>query len=259
MIENEGLWMDVGQDKGTFIMARRVKARPETCCQLRTLPMTIQVRCFPLAICALILLSLPSLAQTPEHRPTKSPPPALEQQPGLSPGANSIESVANEIALLRKSLQTLNTRLREISDKVLAPEANQSGQPNDKQNRLAQSLDVLTRAEQRAEALRKQLLELIEKETVVKTRLLQIDEEMRPESIERALNPIGSTRTVELRDSRRRILENERKGFDSLLMQTAQSRVRLEDDVKQADAMVARLRQRIFPLIEKEMEKINPN
>lgn len=220
--------------------------------------MTIQIRYSPVVICAMILFSLPSFAQTSERRPTNSPP-AQEQSPTLTPNANSVDSMANEIGLLRKSLQTLNTRLREISEKVLATEASPSGQPNEKQNRLAQSLDILTRAEQRAEALRKQLLELIEKETVIKSRLLQIEEEMRPESIERALNPVGSTRTVELRDSRRRVLENERRGFESLLNQTVQSRLRLEDDVKQADGMVSRLRQRIFPLIEREIEKINPN
>lgn len=70
----------------------------------------------------------------------------------------------------------------------------------------------MTRAEQRAEALRKELLERIEKEASLKSRLVQIEEEIRPESIERAMNPIGSTRTVELRDVRRRVLENERSG-----------------------------------------------
>jgi hypothetical protein len=82
---------------------------------------------------------------------------------------------------------------------------------------------------------------------------------MRPESIERAASLVGSTRTAELRDVRRRVLENDRKGYESLLSQTSQSRLRLEDDVRQADAMVSRLRQRVLPLIEKEIDKINPN
>jgi hypothetical protein len=64
---------------------------------------------------------------------------------------------------------------------------------------------------------------------------------------------------VELRDTRRRVLENEKRGFESLLAQISQSRVRLEEDVKQADALVSRLRQRILPLIDREIEKLNPN
>ncbi|HEX8772848.1 MAG TPA: hypothetical protein VF735_04530 [Pyrinomonadaceae bacterium] len=167
--------------------------------------------------------------------------------------------MANEISLLRKSLQTLNARLREISEKLLSNDARQGGSANDEQNRISRSLDLLSRSEQRAEVLRKQLLELIEKETAFKGRLVQIDEDLRPESIERSLSLVGTTRTLELRDVRRRVLENERRGVDSLLNQTVQMRVRLEEDVRQSDALVARLRQRLLPLIEKEIEKINPN
>lgn len=205
--------------------------------------MTLQVRCFPAVVCVAVLFSVPSFAQTPERPQTN---------------ANSTDAVANEIALLRKSVQTLNARLLEISNKVLAPDASQSGS-NDKQNPIALNLDLLTRAEQRAEILRKQLLELIEKETSLRSRLVQIDEDMRPESIERALNPYGTTRTAELRDARRRVLENDRKGIESLLNLTTQSRIRLEEDVKQADLLVFKLRQRLLPLIDKEIEKINPN
>jgi hypothetical protein len=219
----------------------------------------MQVRFLPVAFCLSILCGVSSFAQTPERRQTNSTPPNQEQLSNLPPNATSIDIVANEIGLLRKSLQTLNLRLREISEKVSASGANQGGSPDEKQNRIALNLDILTRAEQRAEILRKQLLELIEKETSLKSRLVQIEEDMRPESIERAMTLVGSTRTVELRDTRRRVLENERKGFESLLGQTAQIRLRLEDDVRQADSMVFKLRQRIFPLIEKEIEKISPN
>jgi hypothetical protein len=161
------------------------------------------------------------------------------------------------MGLLRKSVQTLNLRLREISDKVVA--SGSSGSSTDRTNRLSLSLEILTKAEQRAEAMRKELLERIEREATLRSRLAINDEEIRPENIERALNPIGSTRTVEMRDTRRRVLENDRKGFESLLVQTSQSRVRLEDDVRQADALVAKLRQRLLPLIEREIEKLNIN
>ena len=88
---------------------------------------------------------------------------------------------------------------------------------------------------------------------------MQIEEDMRPENIERSLNVIGTTRTTELRETRRRVFENERRGVESLLNQTLQSRRQLEEDVKQADTMVSRLRERLFPLIEKEIDKIKPD
>ncbi len=217
--------------------------------------MTNPVRFFPVVVCVVILFNAPSFAQTSERRKSNSPPQAQEQLPSLPPNANSIDVVANEIGLLRKSLQSLNARLREISEKLLATDSSSNG----KQNSIALNLDLLTRAEQRAEALRKELLDLIEKEISFKSRLVQVEEDIRPENIERSMSLNGSTRTAELRDTRRRILENERKGVDSVLNQTSQSRARLEDDVRQADALVAKLRQRLLPLIEKEIEKIDPN
>lgn len=221
--------------------------------------MTKHVRSIPVVICVLIFCSLPAFAQTPGRRSSTSTAQARESSPDISPNADSNNVVANEIELLRKSLDTLNVRLREISEKVPASDSNPGGSPNDKQTRIALGLDLLTRAEQRAELLRKQLLELIEKETTLNGRLVQLEEDIRPENIERSMSLTGTTRTAELRETRRKVLETERKGTESLLELTTQGRDRLEDDVRRADAMVSRLRQRLLPLIEKEIENININ
>lgn len=213
--------------------------------------MSTQVRKLPLVICAMVLCSIPAFAQTPERRPTDSTTPVQGQD------TDSIERVANEIGLLRKTVQTLNVRLGAISEKVLSRDANDSGSSN-AQKSIALNLELLTRAEQRADMLRKQLIELIERETSLRVRLVQIEEDMRPENIERSLNVIGTTRTAELREARRRVFENERRGVESLLNQNLHSRRQLEEDVKQADVMVSRLRERLFPLIEKEIDKIKP-
>lgn len=223
--------------------------------------MTTGMKPLLVALCVMAF-SIASAAQTPERRQTAPRAASQEQPPNPSPNPLPIASagaVANEIALLRQSLQTLTARLRQISDKLSAPDAKE-GEPLDvRQSRITVSLDLLTRAEQRAEAMRRQLLELIEKETAYKGRLVQIEEEMRPESIERASSLVGSTRTVELREVRRRVLDNERRGFEALLKKTAESRAQLEADLQRADALVSRLRQRVLPLIEREIERINPN
>jgi hypothetical protein len=218
--------------------------------------MRTRARLLPFAICAVALVCAEARAQTPERRPTPQTPQAQEQ----TPNAEAADAVANEIGLLRKSLQTLNTRLREISERLLGAGAQPAGAAEGKQqNRLAQYLALLSTAEQRAEMLRNQLLSMTERETALRNRLVQLDEDMKPDSIDRSLSLIGTTRTPDLRDARRRMLENERRGVESLLSQTAQSRARLEEDVRQADAMVARLRQRLLPLIDKEIDDINPN
>jgi len=169
------------------------------------------------------------------------------------------DSVASELGLLRKSLQTLNSRLQAISEELLAPDKQSENESKESLKKISSNFDLLTRAEERAEVLRKQLIELIEKETAFKMRSTQLDEDMRPENIERAMATVGTTRTAELRETRRRVLENEKRGVESLLSLTTQSRLRLEEDVRQADQLVAKLRQRLFPLIDKEIEKINPN
>ena len=175
---------------------------------------------------------------------------------GQSPSTNSGDALTNEVAELRKSVQTLNARLKAIAEELLSPDSKESD--NQKVKQIATNLDLLSHTEERAEVLRKQLLELIEKETTYRTRLTQMDEDIRPENIERALAGIGTTRTAEMRDTRRRSLDSERKGLESLLALTSQSRIRLEEDVRQADQLVASFRQRLFPLIQKQLDKLNP-
>ena len=210
--------------------------------------MKTPARLLTAALCVLTLVCAGAFAQSPT-----APLPKES-------AAVSGDPVANEIALLRKSLQTLNARLREITEKVFSPEAVKAeGGPTGKLSPLAQNLDVLTRAEQRAETMRRQLLEMAEKETAYRTRIMQLDEDTRSESIDRALSGVGTTRTPELRDLRRRQLDNERKGVEILLGQATSSRVRLEEDLKQADLLVARIRQRLLPIIEREIDKLAPN
>jgi DNA repair exonuclease SbcCD ATPase subunit len=192
----------------------------------------------PLLLFCLALFSLPSFAQAPQN--------------------TTADPLTNEVSGLRKSLQTLNSRLQAISEELLAPDKKDDDNSVAKVKQVTTYLDLLTHAEERAEVLRKQLIDLIEKETAYRGRMTQFDEDLRPENIERSMAGIGGTRTAEMRDTRRRVLENDKRGIDNLLSVTTQSRMRLEEDVRQADLLVAKLRQRLFPLIDKEIDKINP-
>lgn len=211
----------------------------------------------PLLICVLALFSVQSFAQNVVG--PASATPQKEQSAGPPPNRNSLEGVAYELELLRKSLQAANTRLREISERLSAAGKKSTSAAPDIPSRIALSMELLARAEERAGILRKQLVETIEKETSYRSRLAQIDEDIRPENVERALSGVGTTRTPELRDVRRRSLDIEKRGLENLLGLSIQSRARLDDDVRQADALVYRLRQRLLPLIDQEVEKIDPN
>jgi len=199
------------------------------------------------AIVSLLLVCVTSFAQT------------RERQEESAASVATTEAVAKEIAMLRQSVQSLDATIGDIAAKLLPVFTKGKDGANESQNRISSSFTLLTQAEQRAEMLRKQLFELIEKETLYRTRITQLEEDMRPENVERAMNPYGTTRTAELRDNRRRVLDTERKGFESLLSLVSQSRLRLDEELKQADLLVTKIRLRLNPLIEKEIEKINPN
>ncbi len=181
-------------------------------------------------------------------------------QTARSASDTSSEAVAKQIDMLRQSVQSLDATLGDIADKLIPvfTRAREAAAASETQQGISRSFTLLTQSEQRAEMLRRQLLELIEKETLYRTKIAQIDEDVRPENVERTLNPYGTTRTAELRDTRRRVLETERRGFMSLLALTNEHRTRLEEEVRQADSLVQKLRQRLNPLIEKEIERINP-
>jgi hypothetical protein len=218
-----------------------------------------RARLFPAAACVAALWCVNAAGQTAERGQAGQP---TQAQPSA---AVSSDAVANEVALLRKAVLSLSARLREISEKMFQADATgasgggAAGAAVGKQGPLAQSLNILTLAEQRAEVMRRQLLEMIERETAYRNRMSQLEEDARPESIDRNLSLVGTTRsTTDLRDARRRVLDNERKGVENLLNQTSTSRARLEEDLRQADFMVSRIRQKLLPLIDREIDKLAP-
>jgi len=93
---------------------------------------------------------------------------------------------------------------------------------------------------QQAETLRAQLRDVEAKQVELQTRLQQIDEDLKPENIEHSVTLVGTTRPEEVRDERRRQLENERKSVQSQLDQLTESRSRLERAIATADAAAYR-------------------
>ena len=88
--------------------------------------------------------------------------------------------------------------------------------------------------EDTAANLRQQLIELDTKETQLRLRLEELEEALKPESIERALAGIGSTRPEELREHRRKLLTIERNGLQSQLKLIEESRTRTESAITAA-------------------------
>lgn len=91
-------------------------------------------------------------------------------------------------------------------------------------------------AQDSIDGLRSQLSDVQKKEAELQARIKQLDEDMRPESLERFFALSGSTRPEEQREQRRRQLENEKTRVQAQLDQLAQSRVRLETAIATAEA-----------------------
>jgi ribosomal protein S7 len=83
--------------------------------------------------------------------------------------------------------------------------------------------------------LKLQLIDVKAREDNLKLRVQRLDEDLKPENIERALAGVGSTRPEELREQRRRQLTIEKTAVVAQLEETAALRSRLETDLAAAE------------------------
>lgn len=159
---------------------------------------------------------------------TNTPPPKKTNKRNPQP--------ESEQEYLRRTIGDLATEISSLSERV--------AQMEEKQQQLI-DLEILSRAEARAELLHQQLFETLTKEAELKGKLAQIEYDSRPEIIERTMSIIGSTRPEDLRDTRRQQLQAEKFRIQEQLNMIQQNRLRLELAVTNADLLVERLRKRI--------------
>ncbi len=92
--------------------------------------------------------------------------------------------------------------------------------------------------QERAARLHEQLAEQQNKQLELQGRLDVLNEQLKPENIEKSLAGVGSTRPEDLRELRRRQLETEKASIEKQLTILNDSRVKLEASIAQADAAV---------------------
>ena len=198
--------------------------------------------------------------QTPRRRttlpqPVASPPPRTQTDvPEVISRANDFVNNSQiiepeiqpaetiEQPPVESETEQLNKRIKELNSRIQSLEGNKQNQYDQKQKRLLLNMDILSRAEQRAESLRKQLFEVIDKESSIQTRLDQLTYDLRPEMLERSVAFAGSLRPEELRDTRRKTIESEKRNLENLLTQIQNSRISLEANVQKADELVEKVR-----------------
>lgn len=155
----------------------------------------------------------------PTENPKKSAKPTSSDSDGMQQTINSLSNQVNR----------LNDRLTSMQE----------------DDRYLLDMERLTRAEQRAEGLRSQMIDVQSKMADLQSKLEQVEFNLKPENIEQATQGYGSTRPEVARDTRRRQLENEKGRLQAQLNILESSRVRLEQAIATADSEVDLLRARL--------------
>jgi hypothetical protein len=138
----------------------------------------------------------------------------------------------------------------ELDQRLRSLEAGKKLTDDEKARRLALNLDILTKAEQRVESLRKQYFDMVEKEGQIQQRLDTLELDLRPDSIERNVAIAGSLRPEALREARQKTLSAERTKLQALLAEIQRNKANLDTNITRADSLVERLRVKL----EKEID-----
>jgi hypothetical protein len=134
---------------------------------------------------------------------------------------------------MHQTITTLSNQVNKLTDKLTQMQDD---------DRYQLDMERLTRAEQRAEQLRSQLIDTQSKIADFESRLEQLDYALKPENVERATQGYGTVHPEEAREARKRQLESERGRVQAQLRLAESSKTRLETAVSNADAEVDHLR-----------------
>jgi chromosome segregation ATPase len=137
---------------------------------------------------------------------------------------------------MQQTITTLSNQVNRLNDKLSQMQED---------DRYQMDMERLTRAEQRAEQLRSQLIDVQAKIADFEARLEQIEFALRPENIESSTAGYGTTHPEQARDARKKQLEGERSRVQAQLKLVESSKTRLETAVANADSEVDLLRAKL--------------
>ena len=137
---------------------------------------------------------------------------------------------------MKQTIRTLSGQVDKLANKINQMEESQ---------RSLVDLERLSRAEARSSALQTELRDVQAKTAELEARAEDIDYALKPENIERSTAGYGTTRPEELREQRRKQLENEKERVRKQLDLLASSCTRLEQAIATSDAEVERLRKKL--------------
>jgi uncharacterized protein YukE len=168
--------------------------------------------------------------------------------------ADPMANISAEVSRMSANVQDLANRMREFVDKFEKVGGITFDQ---KQQRLVLGMEMLVRAEQRIAAWQKYQIELVEKQGETRAKLAGVENELRPDRIERSLTYQGTTRTDEMRENRRGVLLAERQSLTALMSQIDRSLSEANDALRESQELAYRLRRTFLPQVERELYEAN--
>lgn len=155
------------------------------------------------------------------------------QTPAEKPAPDSASTPCPDAEPLRKNISKLSAEVQRLKKRVADLE----------KERLATSIqEQLEKEEKRGEALQLHLLEIAQKEDPVQTRLDQINQQLKPEVVERTMAGVGSVHPEELRNEVLSRLNGDRARLLAQLELLRQDRTRTRSSLATTDAAIQRLR-----------------
>jgi hypothetical protein len=171
------------------------------------------------------------------------------------PSGDQLANISAELSNISHSVALLSERLKTFVDKF---EKVGGSTVNEKQSRFIIGLELLVRSEQRVTTLQRAYTDLLEKQIQIKTRLAQIDLDLKPQSIEQStIFEGGSSQAPEYRENRKNKLLLEQRSLVTLIQQVERNINETDAGLREAQSHVARLRRTLLPQIEKEITEIS--
>jgi len=154
-----------------------------------------------------------------------------------APGnSNSNAAQSEDPEAMKKTIRGLSNQVDKLSDKLNEMQASQASMVD---------LERLSRAEQRSSQLRTELREVQGKKADLEAHVEQLENDLKPENIERAVAGYGTTRPEELRAQRQKQLENDRTRSRQQIDQLAASEGRIQQAIATSDVEIDRLQKKL--------------
>ena len=156
------------------------------------------------------------------------------ESPKINSNSNSAQS--EDPDSMKRTIRTLSNQVDKLSDKLNEIQGSQQSMVD---------LERLSRAEQRSSQLRTELRDVQAKKADLEAHLDQVENDLKPENIERSVAGYGTTRPEELRAQRQKQLENDRTRTRQQIDLLAASETRVQQAIGTSDIEIDRLQKKL--------------